>query len=41
MCDRILIVKAGRAVAQGSIAELRASPDGERTLEDRFLEITR
>ncbi len=41
MCDRILILKAGHDVAAGSIAELRQSPDGERSLEDRFLEITR
>jgi ABC-type multidrug transport system ATPase subunit len=40
MCDRILILKAGHEVAAGSVAELRTTPEGERSLEERFLEIT-
>jgi ABC-type multidrug transport system ATPase subunit len=40
LCDRILILKAGHEVAAGSVAELRATPEGERSLEERFLEIT-
>jgi ABC-type multidrug transport system ATPase subunit len=38
ICDRILILKQGRAVALGTIAELLDGADG-KSLEDRFLEI--
>ena len=38
LCDRILILKQGRAVALGTIAELLDGADG-KSLEDRFLEI--
>jgi ABC-2 type transport system ATP-binding protein len=38
VCDRIAIVHRGRALAEGSIAELTGG--GRRTLEDVFLEIT-
>jgi ABC-2 type transport system ATP-binding protein len=38
LCDRILILKQGRAVALGTIAELLEGADG-KSLEDRFLEI--
>jgi ABC-2 type transport system ATP-binding protein len=38
LCDRVLILKQGRAVAMGSIPELLAGADG-KSLEDRFLEI--
>ena len=39
LCDRILIMKEGRTVASGAVGELQG-PDGMRTLEDAFLEIT-
>ena len=38
LCDRVLILKEGRAVALGTVAELLDGGDG-KTLEDRFLEI--
>jgi ABC-2 type transport system ATP-binding protein len=38
LCDRILILKHGRALALGTIAELLDGADG-KSLEDRFLEI--
>jgi ABC-2 type transport system ATP-binding protein len=38
--DRVVILKAGRSVAEGSIAQLRSGGDAGRTLEDVFLEIT-
>jgi ABC-2 type transport system ATP-binding protein len=38
LCDRVLILKQGRAMAMGSVAELLAGADG-KSLEDRFLEI--
>jgi len=38
LCDRILILKQGRALVLGTVAELLAGADG-KSLEDRFLEI--
>jgi ABC-type multidrug transport system ATPase subunit len=38
LCDRVLILNHGRAVALGTVAELLAGDDG-KSLEDRFLEI--
>jgi sodium transport system ATP-binding protein len=38
VCDRIAIVHRGRALAEGSIAELTRS--GARSLEDLFLDVT-
>jgi ABC-type multidrug transport system ATPase subunit len=38
LCDRVLILKEGRALALGTVAELLAGADG-KSLEDRFLEI--
>ena len=41
ICDRIIIMKAGRAVASLSVTELRAqAAEGGRSLEDVFLELT-
>jgi ABC-type multidrug transport system ATPase subunit len=40
LCDRALIMKDGRSIASGKIADLRARASGERSLEDAFLEIT-
>lgn len=39
--DRVLILKDGRSVAEGAIAELRVSDRGAQKLEDVFLDITR
>ncbi len=41
LCDRLLILKDGRSVAEGPTAALRAAKAGARSLEDVFLEITR
>jgi len=38
MCDRIAIVHRGRALAEGTLAEL--TRDGTRSLEDVFLDVT-
>ena len=41
LCDRLIFMKSGVAVASGNAAELRSrATDGDRTLEDVFLEIT-
>jgi ABC-type multidrug transport system ATPase subunit len=40
LCDRAIIMKNGRAIAAGNIADLRTRASGERSLEDAFLEIT-
>jgi ABC-type multidrug transport system ATPase subunit len=40
LCDRLIIMKNGITVAQGTTAELRASRGLDRSLEDVFLEIT-
>ena len=37
-CDRVLILKAGKALAQGTVEELRG--DSQRALEEIFLELT-
>jgi ABC-type multidrug transport system ATPase subunit len=39
LCDRLLILKAGRALVEGSIEEVRRT-SGNRSLEDVFLELT-
>jgi len=43
LCDRLIIMKAGAVVAEGSTGDLRAvsGPGAGRTLEDIFLEMTR
>jgi ABC-2 type transport system ATP-binding protein len=41
LAERISIIRAGRIVAQGSMAELRAGAGEQATLEDIFLELTR
>ena len=38
--DRVVILKSGRAVAEGSIEQLRSGGEAGRSLEDVFLEIT-
>jgi ABC-2 type transport system ATP-binding protein len=38
--DRVVILKSGRSVAEGSIEQLRSGGDAGRSLEDVFLEIT-
>jgi len=41
LCDRMIFMKSGVAVASGNAAELRSQATaGQRTLEDVFLEIT-
>jgi ABC-type multidrug transport system ATPase subunit len=40
LCDRLIIMKEGRAVASGHVAELRLQVISGRTLEDVFIEIT-
>ncbi len=40
ICDRLIIMKAGVAVATGNVAELRAGAAGGSTLEDVFLDVT-
>jgi ABC-type multidrug transport system ATPase subunit len=41
LCDRLIFMKSGVAVASGNAAELRSqATQGDRTLEDVFLEIT-
>jgi ABC-2 type transport system ATP-binding protein len=41
LAERISIIRAGRIIAQGTMAELRGSAGSETTLEDIFLELTR
>jgi ABC-type multidrug transport system ATPase subunit len=41
LCDRVLIIKDGRLIAEGPTAALRAAEAGTRSLEEVFLEITR
>ena len=40
LCDRLIIMKAGVAVASVSTSELLAQAGAGRTLEDVFLELT-
>jgi ABC-2 type transport system ATP-binding protein len=40
MCDRLVIMKAGTAIASGAVRELRERAPTGRSLEDVFLEIT-
>lgn len=40
MCDRLIIMKAGIAVATGNVATLRSSESDGRSLEDIFLDVT-
>ncbi len=40
LCDRVIIMKNGTALAEGTTAEIRNSRGGERSLEDVFIEIT-
>jgi ABC-type multidrug transport system ATPase subunit len=40
MCDRLVIMKAGTAIASGDVRELRERAPTGRSLEDVFLEIT-
>lgn len=41
ICDRVIILKTGRVVAQGTFSELQAHSDTHGTAEDLFLELTR
>ncbi len=43
LCDRILVMQAGRKRAEGSLGELRAAVEGHQdaTLEELFMELTR
>ena len=40
LCDRVVILRAGRVIAQGTLAELRGAR-ADRSLEDVFLELGR
>jgi ABC-type multidrug transport system ATPase subunit len=40
LCDRLLVLHHGRAVATGCAAELRQRGEGGKSLEDVFLEVT-
>ncbi len=40
LCDRIVILKKGRAILSGGLDEIRHQRDN-RNLEDIFLEVTR
>jgi len=40
ICDRLIIMKEGAAIAEGAVAELRSRATGGKTLEDVFLDIT-
>jgi len=40
LCDRLIIMKAGVAVAAGAVTELRSLARDGRTLEDVFIDIT-
>jgi ABC-type Na+ transport system ATPase subunit NatA len=39
LCDRVAILKAGRLVAAGSLAELRHGSGPEASLEQIFLDV--
>ncbi len=40
ICDRVVILKQGRLVAEGAVDDLRQRRGSEKSLEDAFLEIT-
>lgn len=40
ICDRVLIMKSGRAVRTGPVSELRQRSGAQQSLEDVFLEVT-
>jgi ABC-2 type transport system ATP-binding protein len=42
LCDRVIILKRGRLIAEGTVAELhdRLSSNSDASLEDMFLELT-
>jgi ABC-2 type transport system ATP-binding protein len=40
LCDRVIIMKEGVAVAEGAVDELLSSASGSRTLEEAFFELT-
>ena len=40
LCDRVIIMKEGVAVAEGAVDELLSSVSGSRTLEEAFFELT-
>lgn len=40
MCDRIGIIKAGKKIAEGTMAQLREQATGHTTLEEIFLDLT-
>jgi ABC-2 type transport system ATP-binding protein len=40
LCDRLIILKNGRVIAEGAISELQSRAATGQTLEDLFLEIT-
>ena len=40
MCDRVGIIKQGRLVAEGTLAELRRRQGGQGSLEEIFLSLT-
>jgi ABC-2 type transport system ATP-binding protein len=41
ICDRVIILKSGRKVAEGTFDQLQAFAGSEATAEDLFLELTR
>jgi ABC-2 type transport system ATP-binding protein len=41
ICDRVVILKSGRKVAEGTFDQLQAEAGSETTAEDLFLELTR
>jgi ABC-type multidrug transport system ATPase subunit len=40
LCDRLVIMKAGTAIASGGVSEIRLRAPGRESLEDVFLELT-
>jgi ABC-type multidrug transport system ATPase subunit len=41
LCDRVVIMKAGKTIAAGTFADLQAQTGDQGTAEDLFLELTR
>jgi ABC-2 type transport system ATP-binding protein len=41
LCDRVIIMKSGRSLASGPVAQLRTGEHAGESLEDIFLELTR